>query len=128
MAYEASGEDERLDEAVERLDALAADVPDGLQAYLTGAIGYASDANEAFESLNGTLLIGTALVVIILLLLIYRSPILWILPLIAVIAAELMTRAAGTIIAESGTVVNGPVGRDHDRDRVRCRDRLCAAA
>lgn len=107
VAYEASGEDERLNEAVERLDALSADVPDGLQAYLTGAIGYASDANEAFESLNGTLLIGTALVVIILLLLIYRSPILWILPLFAVIAAEVMTRAAGTIIAESGTVVNG---------------------
>lgn len=107
VAYEATGEDERLNNAVERLDALAEDVPEGLVAYLTGGIGYASDANEAFESLNGTLLIGTALVVIILLLIIYRSPILWLIPLTAVIFAEVMTRAAGTIIAESGQVVNG---------------------
>lgn len=107
VAYEATGEDERLNNAVERLDKLAEEVPEGLTAYLTGGIGYASDANEAFESLNGTLLIGTALVVIILLLIIYRSPILWLIPLTAVIFAEVMTRAAGTIIAESGQVVNG---------------------
>lgn len=107
VAYEATGEDERLTSAAERLNSLAANVPGGLEAYLTGGIGFAADANDAFESLNGTLLIGTALVVIILLLLIYRSPILWIFPLIAVIFAELMTRAVGTIIAESGTVVNG---------------------
>lgn len=107
VAYEATGEDERLTNAAERLNALADDVPEGLQAFLTGGIGYAADANDAFESLNGTLLIGTALVVIILLLLIYRSPILWIIPLISVIFAEMMTRAVGTIIAESGTVVNG---------------------
>lgn len=107
VSYEATGEDERLTNAAERLNALADDVPEGLQVYLTGGIGYANDANAAFESLNSTLLIGTALVVITLLLLIYRSPILWIIPLISVIFAEVMTRAAGTIIAESGTVVNG---------------------
>lgn len=107
VAYEANGADERLNEAEERLDSIAANAPNGVEAYLTGGIGYASDATEAFESLNSTLLIGTALVVITLLLLIYRSPILWILPIIAVAFAEMLTRAAGTLISEAGATVNG---------------------
>ncbi|MFY9488483.1 MAG: MMPL family transporter [Solirubrobacterales bacterium] len=110
VAYEANGEDERLAANSERLQALAEDAPDGVEAYLTGGIGYAADASEAFESLNGTLLIGTGAIVIILLLLIYRSPVLWLIPLLAVIFAEMISRAAGATIAESGTVVNGQSG------------------
>lgn len=107
VAYEANGEDERLAKASERLTAFTDEVPEGLSAYLTGGIGYAADANEAFKSLNGTLLIGTVTIVILLLLIIYRSPFLWIVPLISVIFAEFLTRAFGTLIAESGAVVNG---------------------
>ncbi|MGB0888958.1 MAG: MMPL family transporter [Solirubrobacterales bacterium] len=107
VAYEATGEDERLTAAKERLDAITEQAPDGLAAFVTGGIGYAADATEVFDSLNTTLLLGTALVVITLLLLIYRSPILWIIPLLSVLFAEGLTRAAGTLIAEAGAVVNG---------------------
>lgn len=107
VAYEANGADERLREAEDRLDSIAANAPNGTEAYLTGGIGYAADAVDAFESLNSTLLIGTAIVVITLLLLIYRSPILWILPIVAVAFAEMLTRAAGTLISEAGATVNG---------------------
>lgn len=107
VAYEATGRNDALGDAADRLNALAEDAPPGLEVFLTGGIGYGSDAASAFESLDSKLLIGTALVVITLLLLIYRSPFLWIIPLLAVLFAETLTRAAGTVIAESGTVVSG---------------------
>ena len=39
--------------------------------------GYPADAIEVFENINGTLLGVATLLVVILLILIYRSPILW---------------------------------------------------
>lgn len=110
VAYTAKGEDEVLENNAERLRDLAERAPPGVQAYLTGGIGYGADAQEAFGSLNSTLLFGTAAIVILLLLLIYRSPVLWLLPIIAVGFAEMVSRAIGTIIAEGGTVVNGQAG------------------
>ena len=43
----------------------------------------------------------------ILLVLIYRSPIFWILPLLAVAFAELTVRGIGYVLASNGVVVNG---------------------
>lgn len=110
IAYTAKGKDEVLLDNADRLRALADRAPPGVTAYLTGGIGYGADAQEAFGALNSTLLFGTAAIVILLLLIIYRSPILWLLPVIAVGFAESISRAVGTIIAESGTVVNGQAG------------------
>lgn len=107
VAYEAKGRDDALGEAAYRLRALADAAPDGVEAYLTGGIGYGDDAASAFESLDTKLLLGTALVVIVLLLLIYRSPFLWMIPLVAVLFAESLTRAAGTVLAENGMAING---------------------
>lgn len=85
----------------------AADSPDGLVVKLSGGIGFSDDAIAVFQSMNSTVLIGTLLLVITLLLLIYRSPILWILPILSVGFAEIVSRGFGTMIAESGTTVNG---------------------
>ena len=43
----------------------------------------------------------------VLLILIYRSPIFWILPLLAVVFAEITVRAIGYGLASAGVVVNG---------------------
>ncbi|MBK5230668.1 MAG: MMPL family transporter, partial [Thermoleophilia bacterium] len=108
VTIRATGEADNLQAAADRLRLLAnSGRPPGLQARLTGGIGYSSDAVRIFNSLGGTVLIGTALVVIILLLLIYRSPILWLIPLITVGFAETVARAFGTVIADSGMIVNG---------------------
>ncbi|MBD8869086.1 MMPL family transporter [Nocardioides donggukensis] len=54
---------------------------DGLAVHIAGAGGQAADAAEAFEGIDGTLLVATLSVVVVILLLTYRSPVLWILPI-----------------------------------------------
>ncbi len=60
---------------------------DGGKVYIAGAGGSAVDSFESFEGLDGSLLFAALGVVILLLLLTYRSPILWILPIFSVVAA-----------------------------------------
>jgi len=57
---------------------------DGLSAYLTGPAGLLADLIAAFEGIDSTLLLVTGAVVIVILLLVYRSPVLWIFPLLSV--------------------------------------------
>lgn len=65
--------------------AVAADpanpLPAGLTAQVTGGPAFSRDVSAAFDGANITLLLATAGVVALLLLLTYRSPILWIVPL-----------------------------------------------
>jgi len=60
---------------------------DGGEVYLAGVGGSAVDSFESFEGLDGSLLFAALGVVILLLLLTYRSPILWILPIFSVVVA-----------------------------------------
>ncbi|MFD2613773.1 MMPL family transporter [Paenibacillus gansuensis] len=57
---------------------------DALSARVTGPVGIQIDATGLFESADVTLLIATVLLVLVLLLLIYRSPILALIPLVGV--------------------------------------------
>ncbi len=68
---------------------------DGLSVHVTGAGGQAADSAEAFEGLDSTLLFATAGVVIVILLLTYRSPVLWLLPVVS--AGVALTVAQGVI-------------------------------
>ena len=52
----------------------------GLEVKVTGAAGYAADAIEVFEGINGTLVGAATLLVIVLLILIYRSPVFLFIP------------------------------------------------
>jgi RND superfamily putative drug exporter len=57
-------------------DHLESSVPDGVRAYVTGPAGFASDLGAAFEGIDG-LLLGVALgAVFVILVLVYRSPVL----------------------------------------------------
>lgn len=56
-------------------------LPDGLTAQVTGGAAFGRDISAAFAGADVTLLISTAIVVALLLLITYRSPILWIVPL-----------------------------------------------
>ena len=49
---------------------------------MTGPAGFSSDAVEVFDDINGTLLYATAALVLVLLIVIYRSPIFWTDPLL----------------------------------------------
>ena len=83
---------------------------DGLAVRVTGPAGFSTDASAVFEGINGKLLLATASLVFLLLVLIYRSPIFWAIPLVSVFAAEIAVRAAGYGLASAGVVVNGQVG------------------
>ena len=60
-----------------------------------------------FESISGTLLIAAVSLVIFLLIVIYRSPIFWLIPLTAVIFAEVTVQGIGYGLTELGVTVNG---------------------
>ena len=82
----------------------------GLTVRVTGGAGVTADLVGVFSGINGTLLIATALVVAILLLLTYRSPFLWLLPLFTVFMADLLARAGMTALVEQqGLLVDGQI-------------------
>ncbi len=79
----------------------------GLRVRVTGPAGFSADAIKVFGSINGTLLLATALLVLVLLIAIYRSPIFWLIPFFCVMTAEAMSRGLGYAIAKAGVTVNG---------------------
>lgn len=81
--------------------------PDGLQVKVAGPAGVSADAIKIFENINGTLVGAAFLLVIVLLIVIYRSPLFWFFPIIAVVFAEIATRGFGYLLTEIGVTVNG---------------------
>jgi len=79
----------------------------GPEVKLTGAVGFSVDAVKVFDQINSTLLLATLALVFVLLILIYRSPIFWIIPFFSVVVAELCARAMGYGLAEAGVTING---------------------
>jgi putative drug exporter of the RND superfamily len=63
--------------AVKQLRAIAHDGDGGLRAYVTGPAGYAAAFDDVLKGIDSTLLYITAAIVIGILLLTYRSPVLW---------------------------------------------------
>ncbi|MFB7087980.1 MMPL family transporter [Streptomyces sp. NPDC056296] len=81
---------------------------DGLSVEVGGAGAFATDAAEVYNSLGGPLLYTTAAVVALLLILIYRSPFLWLVPLaVAGIADYLSMGVAYGLNQWFGTSVSG---------------------
>lgn len=85
------------------------DAPSGqLRSYVTGPAGFTTDAIGAFESIDTTLLLVTATLVLVLLLLIYRSPVVALVPLLVVGVAYTIVAAAVYGLVKSGAIeVNG---------------------
>jgi RND superfamily putative drug exporter len=80
---------------------------DGLTVALTGPAGTAADSAKAFEGIDSALLYTTLAVVTVILLITYRSPVLWLLPIISAGAALAGAQALIYLLAEhAGLVVN----------------------
>ncbi len=104
----AGGEEEILIDAVESVSETVQETsPPGLTTKVTGPGGYSADASKVFEGINSRLLLATTLLVFVLLVFIYRSPIFWILPLASVFLAEGLVRGLASLLADAGVVVNG---------------------
>ena len=85
-------------------EAAKTDLPSGIQSYVTGPEGFQADIAGVFAGADITLLATTGMVVIVLLLITYRSPILWIFPLAVVGTADGMSSILATRIASSAGI------------------------
>ncbi|MDT7846492.1 MMPL family transporter [Streptomyces justiciae] len=80
----------------------------GLAVHITGPGGTSADFSKAFEGIDSTLLLSAMGVVIVMLLITYRSPTLLLVPLLSVIAALFTAQAFIYLLAEhAGLTVNG---------------------
>ncbi|HEY7821717.1 MAG TPA: MMPL family transporter [Acidimicrobiia bacterium] len=89
---------------VDAIRASSADFPD-LQINVTGPGGFLADLIEVFGAIDSTLLIATALVVAIILIFVYRSPFLWLIPLIAAGIALSTASAFVYVLADNDVLV-----------------------
>ncbi|TFC10852.1 MMPL family transporter [Cryobacterium sp. MDB2-33-2] len=83
--------------------AASSDLPSGLSSYVTGPVGFQADISNAFAGADFRLLLVTVIVVAVLLIITYRSPVLWIVPLVVVGLADGL---AGVVVS----ALAGPFG------------------
>jgi putative drug exporter of the RND superfamily len=90
-----------LNDAVKEVRAEAArGLPPDLRVEVTGGPAFGADIANSFSGANITLLAATAVVVALLLIITYRSPVLWLVPLAVIGFADRVAAVAGTAIAE----------------------------
>jgi RND superfamily putative drug exporter len=81
---------------------------DGVTVHVAGPGGQAADAAEAFGGLDSTLLYSAFGIVVLILLVVYRSPTLWLLPILSVVFALGTTMGFVYLLAKyAGLTVNG---------------------
>jgi RND superfamily putative drug exporter len=89
----------------------AAKNADGLNVYIGGPAASANDELKIFKGIDGTLLYSALAVVIVLLLLTYRSPTLWLLPIISAGIALTASEAIIYLLTQHANLtVNGQSG------------------
>ncbi len=74
-------------------------LPEGLRVHVTGGPAFGADIASAFTDANVTLLAVTASVVALLLIATYRSPVLWLAPLLVIAFADRVAAGVGTEVA-----------------------------
>ena len=89
------GDDEKTSATVDRIRAIVhpepgtpSALPAGLTAQVTGGPAFGRDIASAFDGADVTLLLATVVVVAVLLLITYRSPLLWLVPLVVIGLAD----------------------------------------
>ena len=91
-----------LNDQVKALRAAAAEgLPSDVRAEVTGGPAFGADIADSFSGANLTLLIVTAAVVALLLIITYRSPVLWLAPLLVIGFADRVGAVVGSAVAEA---------------------------
>jgi len=91
-----------LSETVQGLRAAARDgLPDDVVANVTGGPAFGADIANSFSGANVTLLAVTGAVVALLLIVTYRSPVLWLVPLLVIAFADRIAAVAGAATAQA---------------------------
>lgn len=87
---------------IQRAAAKAA--PDTVTTAVTGPAGIITDTTKVFASSDLVLLFGTIALVLLILLSIYRSPLLALVPLLAVGVAMRVSQSIGALLADAGAI------------------------
>lgn len=98
-------------DAVDALRAtLGSELPEGLQAQVTGPAGFSADLSEAFAGIDGLLLLVAVAAVLVILVLVYRSPFLPLIVLLSSMVALCAAVLVNVALARSGIVmINGQI-------------------
>jgi RND superfamily putative drug exporter len=96
VPVESTSATENADMVTELRDTLTADRPDGVTSQVTGPAAVEADLAAVFQGADTNLLLVTAGVVALLLLITYRSPILWLIPLTVVGIADRLAAVLAT--------------------------------
>jgi RND superfamily putative drug exporter len=96
-------------QAVEDIRSFITTLPPGPEIYLTGNAGVSADALTSIHQTINKATLVTVLLVVVLLLLIYRSPVAMLVPLLTIGAAYLVARGAAGFIAGAGVSVSSLV-------------------
>ncbi|ACU98678.1 putative drug exporter of the RND superfamily [Saccharomonospora viridis] len=78
--------------------------PDGLDVYVTGPAAQVADLSEAFGGIDGLLLIVAASVVAVILVIVYRSPLLPLLVLLSSVFALALASVLVYVLADAGAI------------------------
>ncbi|MGB2922628.1 MAG: efflux RND transporter permease subunit [Mycobacterium sp.] len=89
------------DKVTELRSVASEELPDGLRAEVTGGPAFGADIADSFSGANVTLLIVTATVVALLLIITYRSPVLWLVPLLVIGFADRVAAVVGSAVADA---------------------------
>jgi RND superfamily putative drug exporter len=92
---------------VDSMRAVTRSGANGMTAHVTGPLGYAADNAKVYKGITSTLLYAALAVVIVILLISYRSPVLWLLPVISSVVALITAQAVIYLLAaHAGLTVN----------------------
>ena len=101
-------DEEQLVDAVETLrERTAAAEQGGLEAHVTGGAGFSADVQGVFGGINSVILIAAAGIVLVLLIIVYRSPVFWLIPFFTVLVSEGASRGMQYVLGEAGFEITG---------------------
>ncbi|CAM5285938.1 RND superfamily putative drug exporter [Streptomyces sp. DSM 41037] len=99
-----SPSDESFQNAVDKVRSLVSDRAGPTEVAVTGPAGIATDTVKVFSGGDRILLAATILLVLVILLAIYRSPLMALVPLVAVGVAMRVAETVGALLADAGLI------------------------
>jgi RND superfamily putative drug exporter len=98
----------KLPKTVEMIRSRTRSGDSGLTVRIAGPASFDADSAKAFQGIDGTLLFATVLAVIVILLFAYRSPVLWLLPVVCALISLSSSQAVIYLLAKHANLtVNG---------------------
>lgn len=88
VQIESTGYNENKNKVMDLRDSATEQAPEGMRAQVTGPAAIQADLSNVFSGANFILLGVTAAIVAVLLIITYRSPVLWLIPLIVIAVAD----------------------------------------